>query len=478
MSNGDISVGGGQRPPATTPTGSAGAPTGAEIAADIQARIDNVLRREAKSPGSSVDTDGPLPTGPLLPDPMQSMLGGADLMALMMELSSKRSDTNAAAAEGRIKDRQAVKDTDNEKKVDDAKKTAHKSNAGKIAGIVLGWIGIAVAAVIAAVVTVVSGGVAGAVMFAMVGVAAGLMIAQQTGAINKAMDKMGLEGKDRMAFSLGLSALVIVITVVATLGVGAAGAAAEGGGMAVSETAEIATEAGTMATEAAADAAEAGADAAEAGADAAEAGAEGANAATETTEEVTEQTVQQATEKAAEEAAEQATEEVAETAEKATEEATTKATEEAVTETTEETTEATTEATTKATTKATEETTEDVEEGAEELADAGEKAAKKASKLRLTAERIRTGMRYLGAMDQTAAAANTVDSSVKGYKASMTQAEMKRLSADLEKMESMDEEDLARIKRMLEAGEQVQHAVVEGIADNQRVASGVSKSFV
>ena len=204
------------------------------------------------------------------------------MMTLLYAIRQKQSQEQIKTSENRIEDKKAERQKKHEeilkkiKKMHDAEK---KGGVGAKIGMAFGWVGVGLAWVAVGVVAVVSGGTAAIPLAIAATAMTALMIAQQTGATDKAVEAMNLDDKGAMGLQIGLAATMLVINIGAAILSG--GAASGGVASGAANVAAAGTEAGVTATEAATAGAEAGAAAAEIGTTSAEAVTEASVAASE-----------------------------------------------------------------------------------------------------------------------------------------------------------------------------------------------------
>ena len=138
--------------------------------------------------------------GPELPAPVQ--VNATDLMAILVGLQQKHTESSIESAEGRIHDRAIDKDIKSKEMVSKLQKIAHnkKSRVGGILAKVFAWVGVALSFVVAGVIGVVSGGAAAAPLLMIAAMSATLLIAQQSGLTEKAMDAAHMSDKAKMVF--------------------------------------------------------------------------------------------------------------------------------------------------------------------------------------------------------------------------------------------------------------------------------------
>ena len=208
------------------------------------------------------------------------------LMTLLYAIRQKQGKDQIKTSEQRIDDKRAERQAKHEhilKMIKQAHKAEHKSKTGATVGKVFGWIGVGLAWAMVAVVAVTTGGAAAIPLAIAATALTAYMIAQETGATDKAIEAMHVDGKTAMGIQIGLAVTMLVIMIVATIASG--GAAAGGVASGVADVASAGAEAGAAGAEVASAGAEtgaAGAEVASAGAEAGAAGTEVASAGAET----------------------------------------------------------------------------------------------------------------------------------------------------------------------------------------------------
>ena len=415
--------------------------------------------------------------GPELPVPAQ--MNATDLMAVLYSLRQKETESSIESAEQRIHDRSVDKELKNKEMVSKLQKVAQnkKSKAGGIAAKVFAWVGVGLSFIVAGVIGVVSGGAAAAPLLMIAAMSAALLIAQQSGGMEKAMDAMGMDDKAKMGLSLGITALMLVVNIVAVVasgGASAVGVAAE----AAEATTEVVATAGEVAAEAGATVAEAATEASTSIAEAAvETATQAAESAMEVSSEATGVIAEAATETAAEVSSE-ATGVIAEAATETAAEASTTATE-AIAKTT---TEATVETSTKVTEGAVETTTDVAENTATKAPTAAvkivaEKLGTSSSRVLQVVDKVRSGVSVARGTTEMATGGLSIGSATKNYEATKARAGAMRDKAMLAKMQAQDEDDLRRIRNMIEQLENAQNAVMSTISKSDEVTLQINQSI-
>ena len=211
--------------------------------------------------GSQTTNDGPVLSLP-------KVIATSVMTVLLMSVEQKVSSERIKDAKEQVKAQTADAQDKDKKQIDDIKKAIKAREKAKhhgLLGKIFGWIGVALTYVAAAVVTVATGGAAAAPVFAAAVLMTGLMVAQETGGINKLAKAMHLGQKGAMGLMIGLTAAILVVSLV--------GVVASGGSAAVSMVTSIAsavsraTSAGAEIGASAADMAAASAETASAAAD-------------------------------------------------------------------------------------------------------------------------------------------------------------------------------------------------------------------
>ena len=464
-----------------------------------------IVNRKSVSPqyGANAVAGG----GPVLPAPGHA--NATDLMTVLLSLRQKHTESSIESAEQRIQDRAVDKELKSKEMISKLKKVIEKkkkAGIGSLLGKIFSWIGVGLSFVAAALVGVVSGGAAAAPLLIVATMSAALLIAQQSGLTEKAMDAMGMDDKAKMGFSLGITVLMVAVNIGAVVVSG--GASAVGGASQVAQattkvattTAETATSVGSAAAQTAAKVSTSVAEAA------VEAGAKAATAAVETSAKAVEAAVEggvkaataavETSAKAAEAAVEAsvktataAVETSAKAAEAAVEGGVKAAT--AAVETSAKAAEATVEAGVKTATaavetsaKAAEATVEGSVKATTAAVEVGTKTTGIATKLGLTsnnavkmADRLRSAVNIAGGVSQMATGGVTIGSATQSYQASSARASSMRDKALLTKMQAQDEEDMRRIRNMIEQLENAQSAVMSTIVKSSEMALQIRQSI-
>ena len=397
----DISVG--NRPNTITQTGQVDQAGPAGKASSSSAQYD---AGDLGSLGSQLGAEGAM---------AQPKILSADSMILLLTaISDKMSSERSKDLQSSIKSRGEEKAQKHKETIDKmvkAMKAQHKGKTGALVGKIFGWVAVAVMFVVAAAVAVVSGGAAAAPLFIAATITLGVMIMQETGGTEKVMDATNMSQKDRMIFSISMAVAMLVINLTAaamSFGAGSAGVAS-----AVTEVAEAGVEIG----------AEAGAATAEG---AAEAGAEGAAVAAESAGEVGSETAATAAETASE--------------------------------TTATATESATETTTETMSEIPEMAGETTEETGSTAGQGASKGAQSSARAIVAAKYIKAGAGIMGGVSGVGSGSGTAVSTAAAHEATEAQADVKDLRADMLKIDAINEEDMAHLRKALQ---QIQDMIAE-----------------
>lgn len=389
--------------------------------------------------------------GPTLILPKQVM--NTAVMALVLQdLSSKLSEARIASAKERIdietKDNQASHEKraqDIKKSIRSKEKAKHHSKLGKI----FGWIGVALLFVAAAVVAVVSGGAAAAPMFGVALLMTGLMIAQETGGMRKLEEAMNLDEKGKLAFMIGITVAMLVISIVATVasgGIAAAGTAAE-----IADTAAAASEISATAADTAATAGEVSAAAADTAATAGEATSESVEAGTVVSEGVTESTTEGVSEATAE---------------------TTEVTEESAVEGTTEESSAADSVSDDA------DANESVDEGDGQKADATKTAKRSATTANKVANRVSNAVNLASGGASIGGGVESIKTAQDEHDEAMADADAYDMQARLEQIAMINQQIIRRIKKILDDMEATTGAVVAILNSSSKATQAEIKAAV
>ncbi len=412
MANEDISV---RHQPSPTPTATTG-----EVIQVTDKQTSSQPPVEAPITSSAADSGLAAPGGPTLASPTR--MNPADLMTLLYALRKKTSESRIKNAEEGIKNRALDKQMKNEDTLEKLKKIAHhhQNKTGGILAKVFAWVGVALAFVVAAVVGVVSGGAAAAPLFALALVSTAVLIAEESGGMEKMEDAMGMDDKQKMAFSISLTVALLVLNIGATVATGG-----------VSGITSVVSSIGKLMT-----------DAGEAAAEGAAAAAEGAAAASETAA-------------AASEGAAAVSEGAAAAAEGATE-----------------VSQSVAETSIEGSTQLTEETTSATESADEVAASAG-----KSAKVLKAANRLRAAAQITSGATSIAGGGIGIDTAKKEYETTTARADMMRNKAELAKLAAMDEEDMRRIKKLIQQLQDASGMVIDTLSSADEAATKIRTSI-
>ena len=224
-----------------------------------QARATPSLRVDAQSNSDfinlAVEGDGKENPPPVLALPKK--MSAEQLVLLLYAMQSKVGLETVKESEARIDSQKLEREEKHEealKKIEEMEKAREKAKNSSKIGQIFGWIGVGLSWVAVGVVAVASGGAAAAPLAVAATAMTAMMIAQETGATEKAMDAMNLSGKDAMAFQISMAAAVLVINIIAmvvSFGAASGGAAAAGANVAGAAAQTSSTAASGSATAAA-----------------------------------------------------------------------------------------------------------------------------------------------------------------------------------------------------------------------------------
>ena len=343
----------------------------------------------------------------------------ADVMiTLLYAIQQKQGQDQIKTSEQRIDDKKAQRQEKHKEimhKIEQMHKAEKKGGVGKKIGMAFGWIGVGLSWIAVGVVAVVSGGAAAVPLAVAATAMTALMICQQTGATEKAIGAMHLDEKGALGVQIGIAVAMLVVNIAATIMSG--GAAAGGVASSVAGVAEAGVEGGVAATEVATAGAEAGA---EAGAAAAEVAAAGSEAGVATTETAT--------------AGVEAGTEMAQSSASATEEASSSG-------------------------------------------DAAAQAGAKSGRLVRAANRVRAAVSIVQGVDQAGSGAAQIATSDFNYQAATARADAQDERAELAKTAEITEEELRRIRKLLEEMQNASSIVIGTIDDAQGTAMNIRRTI-
>lgn len=390
--------------------------------------------------GPVVDLPASVSGGPSLPLPAK--MSGSDLMALLYTLQKKSTESNITSAQQQVKQRGKEMEAKGNEMVQKLKDLAHKSPALDIALKVFGWVALAVTVIVGAVVTAVSGGVAGPLI--LVGAAAmfALMVMQQSGALDKMEDAMGMDATAKMAFNLALTGVVLVMNIATAVVGGVANFASAGASAAsdIAQTAEAGIELGEMGAEVATGATEVAADAVEMAETSFTEGVEIASDIAEVAGDIGEVAGEVAGE-AGEVAGDvgEVAGDVGEVAGKVAKEA--------------------------------------AGTGAKVAKATGRGLLRGSPKLLTVAHKVQSGAQMASGAVQMTTGGLTIADSVDQYDSGMKRADVMTDKARLAKLTAMNEEDMRRLKKMLEQLENTSMALMGAVSDDDKTASQIARSM-
>ena len=344
------------------------------------------------------------------------------MMTLLYAIQQKQGQDQIKTSEARIDDKKIERQKKHDEimhKIHQMHKAKKKGGVGAKVGMAFGWIGVGLAWIAVGVVGVVSGGAAAVPLAVAATAMTALMICQQTGATEKAIDAMNLDSKGAMGVQIGMAAAMLVINIGAMIMSG--GAAAGGVVAGVADVAEAGTEAGVAASEVATTTAEAGTQAGVAASEAAtagvETGTEGAVAGSETAT-----------------ASVEAGTDTAET-----------------------------------TASATEETSN--------TADTASQAAGKSGRLVRAANRVRSAAQIAQATTQAGGGAAEITTAKYNYEAAQDRADAQDDRADLAKAQEITLEELRRIRKLIEEMQNASTIVIGTIDETQETAMNIRRTI-
>lgn len=362
------------------------------------------------------------------------------LLTLLYAFQEKTGRENVKDSEARVEEKNAEREQkhkETKEKIEKMKRAQEKAKHSSKIGKIFGWIGVALAWVAVGVVAVASGGLAATPLAVAATAMTAMMICQETGATEKAMDAMNLDAKGAMAFQISMAVAMLVVNIIA---VGLSFGAASGGAVAATanvaaasaETAETATagaevgaagaEVAATSTETAAASADAGAEVTEVATSAVEVGGEAADGGTGSAE-----------------AASSGTEVGTDGAELAT-------------------------STTEVATDAEETSTSASEEGG----NAAEQAAKSTERSRRVvrmANRVRSGVQITQGATQIGGASAQAAAGKQTYDAQIAGADAKQLQVEMLEAQEITSDEIDRIRKLIEQVQTARALVFDTISE-------------
>lgn len=167
---------------------------------------------------------------PALEQPKINFGDGSDLALMIADMQSKINDLQIKTTSENIKlnkDSTKAKNDENLKKIQESLEKMAKANKSGLLGKIFGWIGVVVALVVAAAAVVATGGAAAPLVgLAIAGIAAAVMVANETGLTEKMLTAIaGDNDKLKMALQITFAVLMAVSAIAAAVLTGGAGAA-------------------------------------------------------------------------------------------------------------------------------------------------------------------------------------------------------------------------------------------------------------
>lgn len=176
-------------------------------------------------------------------------MSAEQLVLLLYALQSKMGLETVKDSEARIEGQKLEREQKHEeslKKIEEMEKAREKAKNSSKIGQIFGWIGVGLAWLAVGVVAVASGGMAAAPLAVAATAMTAMMIAQETGATEKAMEAMDLSAKDAMIFQISMAVALLIVNIIAmVLSFGAASGGAAAAGASVAGTAAQTSTAAT-----------------------------------------------------------------------------------------------------------------------------------------------------------------------------------------------------------------------------------------
>jgi len=169
---------------------------------------------------TSTDPEGVL-AQPTVSDPTNMIL---QMTSLVQQFAVERQKNS----ESDLKANEAEKKQKNEERLDKLKtaiEKQHKAAKHSSIGKIFGWVAVGLMFAVAGIVAVASGGLAAAPLLAAATITLGVMIAQETGGMEKMMDAAGMNAKQKMIFSVGLAVTMLIMNITAAIMSGGAASA-------------------------------------------------------------------------------------------------------------------------------------------------------------------------------------------------------------------------------------------------------------
>lgn len=193
--------------------------------AELPNQVQNILIQHVNHPGHqktpSAGSDQPSLTPPTTGDPESMLLA---LMEISTALQDQQLEINQGVLTGEMDKIQTLGQERLDALEEAQRKAAEAKKNRKRSGL-FGWIGTIAAVAVAAVATVVTGGAA-APMLALTVFNAGMMLAQETGLMDKLLDAVSNGNPDlKLALSIGIAVAMVAANVAVAMSTGGAGMA-------------------------------------------------------------------------------------------------------------------------------------------------------------------------------------------------------------------------------------------------------------
>ncbi len=176
-------------------------------------------------------------------------MNAEQLVLLLYAMQSKMGLETVKESEARIESQKLEREEKHEEtlnKIEEMEKAREKAKNSSKIGKIFGWIGVGLAWLAVGVVAVASGGAAAAPLAVAATAMTAMMIAQETGATEKAMEAMNLSGKDAMIFQISMAVALLVVNLIAmVMSFGAASGGVASAGASVAGTAAQTSSAAT-----------------------------------------------------------------------------------------------------------------------------------------------------------------------------------------------------------------------------------------
>ena len=178
------------------------------------------------------------------------------LVLLLYAIQSKIGLETVKDSEARVESQKLEREQKFEEtmdKIEEMEKAREKAKNSSKIGKIFGWIGVGLSWLAVGIVTVVSGGAAAAPLAVAATAMTAMMVAQETGLTEKAIEAMNLSGEGAMAFQISMAVALLIVNIIAMLmsfGAASGGAAAAGANVAsaAAQTSSTAASGGAAAT--------------------------------------------------------------------------------------------------------------------------------------------------------------------------------------------------------------------------------------